>query len=124
MLPCEFRVVGEPENEGDDNILPDNEKRKRATTNYAAMFEDFDDDFGLMTDDDDDDDDENGNESDASEYIDNGDGDQIDEGVNVLESLFQEVHISAPANPTDPLNQRIPMASETVLCNAAMHKLG
>jgi hypothetical protein len=112
MLPCEFRVVGEPENEGDDNILPDNEKRKRATTNYAAMFEDFDDDFGLMTDDDDDD--ENGNESDASEFY----------PSNVLESLFQEVHISAPANPTDPLNQRIPMASETVLCNAAMHKLG
>lgn len=115
MLPCEFRVVGEPENEGDDNILPDNEKRKRATTNYAAMFEDFDDDFGLMTDEDDD---ENGNESDASEYIDNGDGDQIDEGVNVLESLFQEVHITAPAIREDGNAPRIPMAPETVLCNA------
>jgi hypothetical protein len=63
--------VGEQENEGDDNILHDDEKRKRAPTTMT--------DGG---------DDEDGNKSDVSECIGNGDSDQMDEGVNVLESSF------------------------------------
>lgn len=76
--------------------MPDHEKRKRTPQNYAAMFEDFDDDFGLMTD-------EGGkesdNESNASEYSDNVDVDQMDEEESGLESLFGKVHISSHANP-------------------------
>lgn len=68
-----------------NEVLPPGEKRKRTETNYAKMFEDYDEESDEDTDD---------NASKASEY--NDEANQSHEEDDNLGSLFERVHISSP----------------------------